>query len=152
MHRHAVILGYGRIGRTVCRVLEARGFAWVAVDGDYALVRTAREGGAPVIFGDAGSPTILDEAGIAEAHTLVVAIPDPLATRQAAHHARHRNPRIEIVARAHTEADETELRRLGVARVVVTDRELGNELLRHALRRFGVSDREIAAMLAARRG
>jgi CPA2 family monovalent cation:H+ antiporter-2 len=152
MHRHAVVLGYGRIGRTICRVLEARGFAWVAIDADYSLVRTARAGGAAVIFGDAGSPTILDEAGIGEAHTLVAAVNDPLATRQAADYARRRNPRIEIVARAHTDADEVELKRLGVARVVVADRELGNELLRHALRRFGVSDREIAAMLSARRG
>ena len=62
-----------------------------------------------------------------------------------------RNPRIEIVARAHSDDEEADLRRLGVARVVVAERELANELIRHALRRFGVSDREVAALLADRR-
>jgi hypothetical protein len=33
----------------------------------------------------------------------------------------------------------------------VAERELGNELVRHALRRFGVSDREVAAILETRR-
>ena len=151
LRRHAVILGYGRVGRSVARVLDARGFGWVAIDGDYALARDARAGGAPLIYGEAGAPSVLDQARVADAHAIVVAIPDSLATRQAVIYARSRNPRIEIVARAHSDAEEAELRRLGVARVVVAQRELGNELIRHALRRFGVSDREVAAILAERR-
>ena len=57
LRRHAVILGYGRVGRSVARVLESRGFAWVAVEGDYAIAREARIGGAPIIYGEAGSDT-----------------------------------------------------------------------------------------------
>lgn len=151
MRRHAVILGFGRVGRTVARVLEARGFAWMAVDADYTLVRAAREAGTPIVYGDAGQAAVLDEARIADAATLIVAIPDPLAAHQAVEYARHRNPRVDIIARAHSDADEAMLRRHGVTRVVVAERELGNELVRHALARFGVSDREIAAILGARR-
>ena len=151
LRRHAVILGYGRVGRSVARVLEARGFGWVAIDGDYPLARDARIGGAAVIYGEAGAPSVLDQARVTDAHAVIVAIPDSLATRQAVIYSRARNPRIEIVARAHSDAEEADLRRLGVARVVVPQRELGNELIRHALRRFGVSDREVAALLADRR-
>lgn len=151
LRRHAVILGYGRVGRGVARVLESRGFAWVAVDGDYEVARDARVGGARIIYGDAGAPSVLDRARIHHCHAVVVAIPDALATRQAVVYARSQNPRVEIVARAHSEAEEAELRRLGVARVVVAEREVGNELVRHALRRFGVSDREAAAIMESRR-
>ena len=151
LKRHALILGYGRSGRAVARVLESRGFGLVVVEADYAIAREAREGGAPVIYGEAGSPTVLDHANIADAHVLVCAIPDALAARQAVAYARARNPRVEIVARAHSEAEETELRKLGAMRVVVAEREVGNELVRHALRRFGVSDREAAAILDSRR-
>ncbi|MGH2382511.1 MAG: NAD-binding protein, partial [Candidatus Limnocylindria bacterium] len=151
LRRHAVILGYGRVGRSVARVLGSRGFGWVAIDGDYSLARDARSSGAAIIYGEAGAPSVLDQARITDAHAVIVAIPDSLATRQAVIYARARNPRIEIVARAHSDAEEADLRRLGVARVVVAERELGNELIRHALRRFGVSDREVAALLADRR-
>jgi monovalent cation:H+ antiporter-2, CPA2 family len=151
LRRHAVILGYGRVGRSVARVLDSRGFGWVAVDADYAVAREARLAGAGIVYGDAGTPSVLDATRIADAHTLVVAIPDALACRQAVEYAKSRNPRVEIVARAHSDHEEEELRRLGVARVVVAERELGNELVRHALRRFGVSDREVAALLEPRR-
>ncbi len=146
-HRHALILGYGRVGRTVARILEARGFPYVAVDTDYPLVRAAIARGLPVIYGEAGTPAVLDEAGIAEARILVVAVPDALATRQAVTYARFRNARIEIVARAHSEAEELALRGIGVERVVLAERQVGNELVRHALRRYGISEREVDAIL-----
>ncbi|HEX2765260.1 MAG TPA: cation:proton antiporter [Candidatus Limnocylindria bacterium] len=151
VRRHTVILGYGRVGREVARVLEARGFGWVAIENDYHIVRDAREAGFPVVFGDISTPSVLDEARIQSCLTLIVAVPDALATRQAVAHARERNPRVQIAARAHSDAEELELRRMGVDRVVVAERELSNELVRHALRLYGVSDREVAALLGARR-
>jgi CPA2 family monovalent cation:H+ antiporter-2 len=151
LRRHAVILGYGRVGRAVARVLESRGFAWVAIDGDYEVAREGTLAGGRVIYGEAGSPAVLDRALVDHCHAFIVAIPDALAARQAVTYARTRNARVEIVARAHTEAEEAELRRLGVARVVVAEREVGNQLVRHALRRFGVSDREAAAIMESRR-
>ena len=151
LRRHAVILGYGRVGRSVARVLDSRGFGWVAIDSDYGVTREARTAGAPIIYGEAGTPSVLDQAGVADAHAMVVCVPDALASRQSVIYARDRNPRIEIVARAHSDAEEADLRRLGAGRVVVADRELGNEMIRHALRRFGVSDREVAAILETRR-
>jgi CPA2 family monovalent cation:H+ antiporter-2 len=146
-----VILGYGRTGRGVARVLESRGFGWVAIDSDYAAVREARAINLPVVYGEGGTPSVLDSAAVADAHVLVLAVPDALATLQAITYARSRNPRIEVVARAHSEAEEAELRRLGALRVVVAEREVGNELVRYTLHRFGVSDREVAALLDPRR-
>ncbi|HET7686213.1 MAG TPA: cation:proton antiporter [Candidatus Limnocylindria bacterium] len=150
MRRHAVIVGYGRIGRAVARVLSSRGFDWVAIDLDYPVARAGRDAGLPLVYGDASSASVLDSARIREARVLVVAIPDALATRQAIGHAFAHNPRLEVVARAHSETDEADLRKMGATRVVVAERQLSNELVRHALRRFGVSDREIDAIL--RRG
>ena len=153
IRRHAVVLGYGRVGHEVVRALGGRGFPYVAIDRDYGAVTRARESGeSHILFGDAGNPTLLDAAGIGRALILVVAIPDPLAARQAIGYALRRNPRIDVVARVPSEAEGEELRHAGVRRVVVPEREVSNELMRHTLHRFGVSEREIAAMLQRRRG
>ena len=45
------------------------------------------------------------------------------------------------------ESDEAELRRMGVSRVVLAEHEVGNELVRHALRRYGISERELDAIV-----
>ena len=150
LRRHAVVLGYGHVGRAVARVLEGRGVPWVAVDADYPLVRTHLGRGVPLVYGDAGTPSVLDAVRVEVATTMVVAIPDALAARQAVQYAVGRNPRLHVVARAHSEADEADLRRLGAARVITAERELGRELVRHTLSRFGVSEREIDVILRRR--
>jgi CPA2 family monovalent cation:H+ antiporter-2 len=150
LRRHAVVLGYGHVGRAVARVLDGRGIPWVAVDSDYPLVRGAAGRGKPLVYGDAGAPSVLDAVRVEVASTLVIAIPDALAARQAVGYAIGRNPRLHVVARAHSEADEAALRRLGAARVITAERELGRELVRHTLSRFGVSELEIDAILRRR--
>lgn len=150
MRRHVVLIGYGAVGRTVARVLEARSIPWVAIDADYPMVRKALEAGTPVIYGDGSTPTILDAAEIARASTMVIAINDALATTQAARYGLQRNSRLHVVARAHSAQEEAELQRMGVARVITAERELGNELLRHTLWRFGVSEREVDAIVRRR--
>lgn len=150
LSRHVVLLGYGFIGRSVARMLEGRGIPWVAVESDYRRARVAIAAGAPVIYGDGGAASILDVARIDSASLMVVAIPDPLATRQAVTYAGNRNDRLHMIARAHSTADEAELRRLGVAHVITAERQLGNELVRHTLARYGVSDREIDVILRRR--
>jgi CPA2 family monovalent cation:H+ antiporter-2 len=150
MRRHVIVIGYGYVGRMVARILDARGYPWIAIEVDYPAVREAAARGVRLIYGNGGTPSVLDAAGVAEATTLVVAVPDALATRQAVQYARSRNGRIEVVARAHSSDDEAHLRRIGASRVITAERELGHELVRHVLRRYGVSDREIDAIL--RRG
>ncbi len=104
----------------------------------------------PIIYGNAGTPSVLDVARIDQASTVVFAMDDSLAIRQGVQHALHRNERLHIVARAHSAQEEGALRRMGVARVITAERELGNELVRHTLWRYGVSEREIDAILRRR--
>ena len=80
----------------------------------------------------------------------VAIMDDALAIRQGVNHALQRNERLHIVARAHSAQEEGELRRLGVSRVITAERELGHELVRHTLWRYGVSEREIDAILRRR--
>jgi CPA2 family monovalent cation:H+ antiporter-2 len=150
LRRHAVVAGYGVVGRTVGRVLEARGIPWIAIEADYRLARRLMEGGVPIVYGDAASPSVLDAAGIETASTLVIAMPDALAARQAIRYAVSRNARLHIIARGHSATDEVELMRLGAARVITAERELGHEIVRHTLGRYGVHEREVDAVLRRR--
>jgi CPA2 family monovalent cation:H+ antiporter-2 len=117
---------------------------------DYPMVRRALADGAPLIYGDAAKPAVLDAARIDTASTMVIALNGALAAQQAAAYAISRNDRLYVVARAHSAQEEAALRRIGVAQVITAERQLGNELVRHTLIRYGVSDREIDAMLRRR--
>lgn len=144
---HAVLCGYGRVGRRMAAILREVGIPHVIVDRDSRLVHRLRAGGASALVGDATSPVVLDRARLPAARLVAVALPDPLAVRQVVDHARRTVPGIDIVARTHRESERSHLYRLGATEVVLGELELALEMTRHALRAFGLGAAEVESLL-----
>jgi CPA2 family monovalent cation:H+ antiporter-2 len=139
---HAVICGYGDVGRVVGEALARRGFSFVVIDQNPRVVRRLRQQGVRALLGSADNPVLLERVGLDRARVLVVAIPDALATRQIVEYARRMHPRLDIVARTHSEDEMRFLRGRGVSEAVAGEVELALEITRHTLHRFGVSAAE----------
>ena len=144
---HAVVCGYGRVGRVIVEVLLRRRFPVVVVEEDIRKVRELRARGAECILGDAGNSVVLERLGLERARVLVVAIPDALTARRIVAYARQINPRLDVVARTHSQEERRFLRRRDVTEVVLAEAELALEMTRHTLHRFGVSLAEIQATI-----
>jgi len=140
---HVVICGYGRMGENLGRVLERRGFSYLVIDIDPRVIDSARAQGIPCIYGDASRPEILAKAQLERAKVMVIAFPDPLASRLAVENVLRINPKLDVVARVHWDEEIEELRRLGVAEMVRPEFEAGLEIIRHTLHRFGLTSQEI---------
>jgi CPA2 family monovalent cation:H+ antiporter-2 len=140
---HAVLCGYGRVGRMVVRALEQRGFSYVVIDEDRRTVEELRRRGIAALYGDLADDKLLDHVGIGRARVMVFAAYDPPAAEFAVEHARRANPRIEIVARVETDDEARRLRERGVSQTVEGERELAVQVARYTLRRFGVSANEV---------
>jgi CPA2 family monovalent cation:H+ antiporter-2 len=147
MSRHAVICGYGDIGRRVAEVLERRKFLYLVIDLDPQKIARLHARGIPCIYGDASNPDILAHAGLEKARVLVCAIPDLVAVELATRNALRINPRLDVVARVHRDADAELLKGIGVAEVVLPLYEGSLEVIRHTLHRFGLSGTEIQYIL-----
>lgn len=148
---HAVICGYGRVGQIIGRVLRHR-FRFVVIEEDPHIVQRLRGEGFTVIRGNAAIPGILARVNLERARLLVVAIPDPVATRQIVDEARRLHPRLRIIARTHSELERRFLLSRGVEAVVLGEWELGLEMGQHVLRDFGVSSLEAQAIVQHLRG
>jgi CPA2 family monovalent cation:H+ antiporter-2 len=148
---HAVIGGFGRLGRELAAALEARGVPYVVIEYNPLVVRELRARGVPVIYGDAANPAVLERAHLDRARVLAVLMPDATATEAATIQARRLNPRLDIVARARDVHDVARLRRAGATAVVQPEFEAGVEVIRHALRRYGVASQELNLLTAGRR-
>ncbi|MGQ0609445.1 MAG: cation:proton antiporter domain-containing protein [Chloroflexota bacterium] len=143
---HAVICGWGRVGRTVSRALEARGFEFVVIEEHRRTVEELRERGVRALYGDIADATLLEHAGVRRARVLVFAAYDPPAAEFAVEHAHRVNPRIEIVARVETPEEAKRLMQRGASQTVEGERELAVQMARYTLRRFGVTSREVEAI------
>ena len=151
LRRHVVICGFGNVARELAAVLDRRGFAYVVIEYNPAVARELRRAGGRVIYGDAANPAVLEHASLAEASLLAVLVPDARTAELATRHARAINPRLDIIARAPRREDIDPLRRAGATDVVQPEFEAGVEVIRHVLRRYGVSGAELATLASGRR-
>ena len=78
-------------------------------------------------------------------------MPDVRAAELTVRNARSFNPRLDIVARAQSGDDLPRLRAAGADEVVHPQFEAGLEIVRHALRRYGVSAQEVELLVTGRR-
>jgi CPA2 family monovalent cation:H+ antiporter-2 len=145
--RHAIICGYGRVGRLVGAALERRGFPYLVIEVDPRICRDLRDRGIPVIQGLSENPRNLARAELSRGTVAVVTVPDPFALQQTVHYLRRDHPRLPIIARARTAAERALLQREGVGEIVVAETEVALEMARYTLGRVGVSAAETAAIV-----
>jgi monovalent cation:H+ antiporter-2, CPA2 family len=148
---HAVICGFGRVGRELAEALSRRGLRYLVVEYNPLVVRRLRAEGVPVVYGDASRLAVLEHAHLEGARLLAVLMPNAIATEAATSHGRRLNPRLDIVARARDGRDVERLRRAGATEVVQPEFEASIEVVRHALRRYGVTSQELAHVTSGRR-
>jgi CPA2 family monovalent cation:H+ antiporter-2 len=150
---HAIVCGYGRVGRLLGPAFERRGFRYVVITQQRDEVDRLRAGGVTAIYGDAANPVVLEMAGIASARLVVVATSDPHETRLIVERVRELNAGVDLVVRTHSDAEAAHLRSLGAkVQAVHGERELAVQMARYALRRFGISSTEAEAIAQGLRG
>jgi len=151
MSRHAVICGYGDIGRRVAEVLEKQKFSYLVIELDPNIIADLRKRGIPCIYGDSSNPEILNSTHLDKARVLVCTIPDYVAVELTARNARQINPKLDVIARVYRDADAELLKGLGAAELVLPLFEGSLEMIRHTLHRFGMSSTEIQYILNSMR-
>ncbi|MBU0501323.1 MAG: glutathione-regulated potassium-efflux system protein KefC [Gammaproteobacteria bacterium] len=109
-----IIVGFGRFGRTLGRLLHANGVPTTILDHDPDQIEAVRRFGYKVYFGDASRHDILEAAGAAEARLLVVAFDDAELALRVIDQARKHFPHLRILSRAENNGHAYELLRRGV--------------------------------------
>jgi CPA2 family monovalent cation:H+ antiporter-2 len=122
---HVVLIGYGRVGAVVGEALKAANRAFLVIEDGEDAANAARAAGAEVIAGNAASPEVLACANLTGAAALVVGIPNAFEAGQATEQGRKLNKTMLIVARAHSDDEESYLRNLGANIIIMGEREIG---------------------------
>jgi voltage-gated potassium channel Kch len=119
LRNHAIICGYGRIGRMIASQLQAGGIPFVIVDQAADRVAEVRDAGYLTLQGEATDENVLREAGIARARVLATVLPNDAANVFITLSARNMNPAVQIIARGEVPSTERKLLQAGANRVVL---------------------------------
>jgi CPA2 family monovalent cation:H+ antiporter-2 len=121
--RHAIVVGYGPVGRSVYRLLTDAGLSTVVIDMNMDTVSQLQADGQPAIFGDASHESILESAGMKTASYLVLTLPQSSARVSVVTAARHLNADARIFVRAHYLSERDYLEDAGATAAVFEEGE-----------------------------
>ena len=149
--RHAIVVGYGRVGKVVCALLNEHGIPYIAADSDASTVTRDRREGHDVYYGDAADPKFLETCGLANAAGVIITIHTHHLIDDIVEHVRAMRPDVLIVARARDADHARHLYRLGATDAVPEAIEASLQLSEAALVGLGVPTGPVIASVHEKR-
>ena len=141
IHDHAILCGYGTVGRMVHEALERLEIPVVIVELNAQTARRLIKEGHSVLFADISQADTMELAGVDRARVMVITFPHVGLARTAITIARERNPKLVTLCRARFPSEVEELRAVVPMGIVHDEREAGLEMLRLCLTAY---DRDAA--------
>ncbi len=149
--KHAIVVGYGRVGQIVCRMLEEHRVTYTAADHDAHGVHAARANGQAVYFGDASNSAFLKACGLMDAAGIIITIHTHSLIDQIVTEVRKLRPDILIVSRARDAVHARHLYEIGVTDAVPETIEASLQLSEAALVGLGVQTGPVIASIHEQR-
>ncbi len=126
---HTIVVGFGRVGRTIAQGLAASGEPFVILEESEVRLAEARTAGYEAIYGNGARQDALELANAPAARSLLIAIPNSFDAGAIVEKARALNPALRIIVRAQTDPEDEHLKSLGASSVVLTGREIARGML-----------------------
>lgn len=144
-----VILGYGRVGRTVGALCARAGIAFSVIELDVDALRVAQQEGVDAHYGDGADPGVINRVVSPETRIVLSTIPD---SRTNAAIARRLAPRgVRVVSRAERLRDVPMMRKAGAKDVLVPEAEGAFGFAQTVLADLGMSEERIDALIREQR-
>ncbi|MHA6194185.1 monovalent cation:proton antiporter-2 (CPA2) family protein [Pseudomonas wadenswilerensis] len=139
-----VIVGMGRMGQIVARILRAQKIPFVALETSVdAIEMTRMFEQAPVFYGDPQRPEVLHAAKVGEAEYFVITTDDPEVTTRTAERVKQLYPHLKVLARARNRQHVHKLVDVGAEPIRETFHS-SLEMSRMALVGLGLSEQQAA--------
>ena len=151
VEKHAVVIGFGRVGRLVGEMLSEHGQRFVAIDSNPGIIQQAAREGFPVIYGDAVRGRMMERLGLDKAQALVITMDEPVVAARIVKTTRQRFPDLPIIVRARDVAHAAELYRLGASHAVPEQLESSLQLSEAVLVDLGFAMGPVIASIHEKR-
>ncbi len=139
----AVVVGYGPVGQTVCRLLKSNGVEASVIEMNLETVKRLRMQGIEAVYGDAGHPETLRAAGIQQASTLILSASGLANAREIIRLAHELRPRLRVLVRTAYLRENDELIAAGADRVFSGEGEVALAMTESILRDLGAIPEQI---------
>jgi CPA2 family monovalent cation:H+ antiporter-2 len=138
LKNHVMILGFGRVGQSVARMLKLEGIQYVALDVDPIRVHESRAAGENVLFGDVSNRDLLKSAGIVNAQLALITFDHHDKALKVVNAITGLRPDLPVVVRTRKDYQSDDFYSAGASQVVPEIQEGSLMLVSQVLHYAGV--------------
>ncbi|MDB1135290.1 cation:proton antiporter [Candidatus Anaplasma sp. TIGMIC] len=146
LDQHVIVVGFGRVGRLVAKVLTAEHVNYIASDIQPSVVAEGRKEGYPVYLGDLTKLEVLEAMGAARATAVTLAINNEVTAKKIITLVSKNFPNVVIAVRIPDLSKADMYIKLGAHHIIPETYEAGLQLGGVALSISGYSDNAILSL------
>ena len=117
---HVIILGFGRVGQMVARLLEAENVNYIAIDINSEHVASERVKGHPIYLGDASNVDMMNAIAMDRAGSVIITLSNEVTLKKISKTISNLYPQLPIVVRAKDLSKSKEYYSAGVSEFEVS--------------------------------
>lgn len=148
---HAIIVGFGRVGRLVADMLSAHDKPYVAIDADVEAVAQGKRDGYNTVSGDVSAAGALKRLGADHANAVILTMDEPVLAQRVVRALRLAYPDLPVITRARDVRHAAALYRAGATHAVPETLEASLQLSEAALVDLGVPMGPVIASIHEKR-
>ena len=148
IRNHAIICGYGPVGRRLHESLSQYGIPCIIIDLNADTVKSLLNGGHLAFLGDIQHQITMDLAGVRTARLIAFTFPDPAPALSTYMQIKGANADITVIARAKFRSEVASLHHAGIANVIHDEMETGAAAVRLAKQSFDIIEPSDAPSLS----
>lgn len=148
IREHAIICGYGPVGRRLHESLSQYGIPCIIIDLNADTVKSLLNDGHLAFLGDIQHQITMDLAGVRTARLIAFTFPDPAPALSTYMQIKGTNADITVIARAKFRSEVASLHHAGIVNVIHDEMETGAAAVRLAKQSFDIIEPSDAPSLS----
>jgi len=116
---HVVLIGFGRLGKHISKLIQKEGLIFIAIEDDIRTVKDAQKKGLPVIFGNATQKHILESVNIRDASAVIISLGNSQKLNHVCEAVNDLTNNAKTIVKVNNMEDKESLSGLNLAHIIV---------------------------------
>ncbi|MCF6331420.1 MAG: cation:proton antiporter [Sulfurimonas sp.] len=134
LKEHIILIGYGRLGKHISKLIQEEGIKFIAIEGDIQTVKEAQEQNLPVIFGNASQKHILESINIKDASAVIVSVGNSKKLNHICEVVNELTRNTKTIVKVNKFEEKNELSKLNLSHVIVETENTAKAMFDEAMK------------------
>jgi len=131
---HIILIGYGRLGKSISKLIQKEGLDFIAIEDDIKTVKDAQKENLPVIFGNASQKSILESVKIKDAASVIICIGNSKKLNHICEVVNDLTKNSKTIVKVNKFEERDELAKLNLSHIVVETENTAKAMFDEAMK------------------